>query len=62
AGRTIAEVADRLPGHTLIATVLRGEQVIVPGGSDRLETGDTVVFITPTADANAARKALTGAK
>ena len=62
AGREIVEIAARMPARVLIATILRGDQVIVPGGADRLETGDTVVFITPTTDANAARKALTGAK
>lgn len=37
-----------LPRGILVAAVCRGDKLLVPGGADRVEPGDTVVFITTT--------------
>ncbi|RME74796.1 MAG: hypothetical protein D6785_15485 [Planctomycetota bacterium] len=33
------------PKNTLIAAILRGEEVFVPKGTDTIEAGDVVIFI-----------------
>ncbi len=61
-GKKLLQLAEKLPKEALIATILRGDTVIIPGGQDTLLEGDTVVVVTSTTDAEAARKALTGRK
>jgi trk system potassium uptake protein TrkA len=41
-----------LPRGILVAAVCRGDTLLVPGGNDRVEGGDNVVFITTTTAAN----------
>jgi trk system potassium uptake protein TrkA len=48
AGRPLAEI--RFPEGSLVAAIVRGDQVIIPRGSDRLRAGDTaIVFALPEA-------------
>jgi trk system potassium uptake protein TrkA len=42
-GRTLSEVA--LPSGTIIVSVLRGDDVIIPCGDTRLEAGDGVILV-----------------
>jgi trk system potassium uptake protein TrkA len=42
-GRTLSEVA--LPPGTIIVSILRGDDVIIPGGDTRLEAGDGVIIV-----------------
>lgn len=35
-----------LPPHSLIASVRRGEQVLIPRGDTKLEAGDVIVALT----------------
>ncbi len=44
-GRRLSEINDRIPANALVATILRGDDVIVPGGDDVIEVGDSVVMI-----------------
>ncbi len=44
-GKKLSQIGGKLPRHTLIAAILRGENVIVPGGEDSIEVGDSVVVI-----------------
>jgi len=37
-----------LPRGVLVAAVQRGDRIMVPGGSDRIEAGDHVLLITTT--------------
>ncbi len=46
---TLAEV--RPPG-TIVAALRRGEKLLVPGGTDRVEAGDRVLLITKTENAS----------
>jgi trk system potassium uptake protein TrkA len=41
-----------LPRGVLVAAVQRGDQIRVPGGADRIESGDRVLLITTTATAS----------
>lgn len=43
---TLAQVG--LPRGVLVAALLRGDQLLVPGGADRVEAGDQVLLITTT--------------
>ncbi|MFC4775594.1 potassium/proton antiporter [Paenibacillus sp. GCM10023252] len=45
AGRTMADLA--LPEECLIIAVVRGQEIIAPRGSTRLEGGDTLYVLTP---------------
>jgi len=48
AGRSLAEL--HLPAGSIVGVNVRGDQVIVAGGADRLEVGDhVVVFSLPGA-------------
>jgi Trk K+ transport system NAD-binding subunit len=40
-GKTIAEA--RVPDECVVASIIRGERVIIPGGADRIEAGDRLV-------------------
>ncbi|MDH5803717.1 MAG: NAD-binding protein, partial [Gemmatimonadota bacterium] len=47
-GHALSEVT--FPQGAIVAAILRGENVIVPKGTDRLEPGDTaIVFVLPVA-------------
>jgi trk system potassium uptake protein TrkA len=42
-GRSVAEAG--VPDQSVLASIIRGDRVIIPGGSDRFEDGDRVVVI-----------------
>lgn len=44
AGRTLSEL--ELPGGAVIVAVMRGGEVIIPGGATRLKAGDEVLAVT----------------
>jgi trk system potassium uptake protein TrkA len=46
----------KFPKHTLIATILRGEEVIVPTGHDALIPGDSVVVIAGAESLDAVKR------
>lgn len=49
-----------LPEQALVALVQRGEKTFIPGASDALAVGDTVVVIAPAKARRPLRKALLG--
>ncbi len=49
AGRTVAEVG--VPDESVIASIIRGDRLIIPGGTDRIEAGDRLVLIASPAAA-----------
>ncbi len=49
AGRTIAEAG--VPDESVVASIIRGDRVIIPGGPDRIERGDRLVLIASPAAA-----------
>jgi trk system potassium uptake protein TrkA len=54
-------IADlKLPEKTVVVSVIRGETVIVPRGSTRLEPGDRVIAITAIETEKKLRRILTG--
>ncbi|RME44411.1 MAG: TrkA family potassium uptake protein [Caldilineae bacterium] len=50
----------RLPKGALIASILRGEETIVPGGSTRLQSGDRLIVISQPENYGQALRALAG--
>ncbi len=48
----------KFPRGALIATILRGEKVIVPGGGDEIHAGDSVILIATSESLEPARKLL----
>jgi trk system potassium uptake protein len=44
-GRPLRETRSRFPQGSLVASIIRGDEIIVPIGDDRIEVGDTVVMI-----------------
>src|SRR5690606_3723895 len=52
--RRLADV--KFPKHTLIASILRGDEVIVPTGNDVLLPGDSVVMIIGLPSLDAAKR------
>ena len=40
------QAASRSPGAHLLAAILKGDRVIIPGGDDTINVGDTVVVLT----------------
>jgi Trk K+ transport system NAD-binding subunit len=59
-GRTLSEISEELPRRSIIATIIRGDKVFVPGGKDTIEPGDAVVLITKAEVRERARKYLQG--
>jgi len=57
-GRALKDISPKLPRDTLIATIIRGDKVIVPGGEDKLLAGDSVVLIADADAVDQARKIL----
>jgi len=54
--RPLKEAGAKLPKGTLIATIVRGDTVIVPSGEDRIHAGDAVILICAADCLEAARK------
>jgi trk system potassium uptake protein TrkA len=44
-GKTLAQIGSKMPSNSLVATILRGDDVIVPSGEDAIQVGDSVVMI-----------------
>ena len=57
-GKQLKDINSKFPRGALIATILRGEQVIVPSGDDVLHAGDSVVLIAASDALDAAYKLL----
>lgn len=53
-GRPLSEI--QFPRNSLVASILRGEKVIVPRGQDELQSGDTVVIIAASEAVEAVEK------
>ena len=49
----------RMPRGALIATILRGEKVLIPSGNDSIQAGDSVILIASSKSVDAVRKLLT---
>lgn len=56
--RPLREASARVPRGALIATILRGEKVIVPSGEDMITAGDSVIVIASRDVIDAVRKLL----
>jgi trk system potassium uptake protein TrkA len=52
----------RLPGDSVLAAIIRGEQILLPSGTTELLEGDEVIALTRPGDAIALRELLTGAR
>lgn len=59
-GKTLAEISEALPRRSIIATIIRGDNVFVPGGKDTIEHGDAIVLITKAEVRERARNYLQG--
>ena len=55
-GRKLKEYPSKFPRSALIAAILRGDQVIVPGGDDAVRAGDSVIVIASAESLAAVRK------
>lgn len=55
-GKQLKDIQNRFPREALVATILRGDQVIVPGGEDEILAGDSVVVITMAESVEAVRR------
>lgn len=55
-GRPLRQMANKIPRNALVATILRGEDVLVPSGDDTIEIGDAVVVIAELDSVDAVRK------
>ncbi|UCH35150.1 MAG: NAD-binding protein [Armatimonadota bacterium] len=49
-----------LPGDSVVAVVIRGDQIVLPSGTTRLEEGDCVIALTRPADERALRELMAG--
>ncbi|MBN1661525.1 MAG: TrkA family potassium uptake protein [Anaerolineae bacterium] len=58
AGHTLRDLA--LPGNSLVAAVIRGTEMMVPGGETRLKVGDRLLLVMLPAVEEAALRLLTG--
>ena len=45
-GSRLSDLPSKLGGHTLVAAILRGEELIIPEGRNILQEGDLVYFIS----------------
>lgn len=59
-GRELRELRDFLPRNAIIGTIVRGDVAFVPGGSDSLEAGDSIVIIAMASDIDDAQRLLQG--
>ena len=55
-GKQIRDYRSKFPRGALIATILRGDSVIVPSGDDEIHAGDSVILIASSESVDAARK------
>ncbi len=55
-GKRLKDVQSKFPRQALVATIQRGDQVIVPSGDDEILAGDTVVLIATAESVEAAQK------
>jgi len=62
AGRTVQELAGRMPPDSVLVSVLRGDKVVFPRGDTVLWAGDTIMALTTTANATHLRQALQGVR
>jgi len=58
AGRALKDV--HLPGDAVIAVVIRGDQILLPSGTMRLDAGDCVIALTRPGDERALRELMAG--
>jgi trk system potassium uptake protein TrkA len=58
-GRLVSELS--IPSGTLIASVIRGDELSIPGGATRLVAGDRLVLISRRDDEEPLVRALIGA-
>jgi trk system potassium uptake protein TrkA len=49
-----------LPGDAVIAVILRGDQIVLPSGTTRLEAGDCVIALTRPQDERTLRELMAG--
>jgi trk system potassium uptake protein TrkA len=49
----------RLPRGALVATIVRGDKILIPSGNDSIHAGDSVILIVAAKSLDAVRKALT---
>ena len=59
-GKPLHEISGQLPRNAIIATIIRGEDVLVPGGKDTIEQGDAVVLIAKAEVRDKAQQYLQG--
>lgn len=59
-GKRLMDVRNRFPRGALVATILRGDTVIVPGGDDSVEVGDAVVVVAALDSTEAVQKLFGG--
>lgn len=59
-GKPLWEISSELPRKAIIATIIRGDNVFVPGGKDTIEQGDAVVLIAETEVRDKAQNYLQG--
>ena len=52
----LRDLKNRFPRNALIATILRGEQVVIPGGENTLRAGDSAVVLATAESLDAVRK------
>ena len=55
-GKRLKEVRAKFPQQSLVATIQRGNEVIVPSGEDQIQAGDSVVLIAQAEAVDAAQK------
>ena len=55
-GKKLIDIKSRFPKGALVATILRGNEVIVPSGEDRILVGDSIVMIAALDSMEAVRK------
>jgi len=54
----LKEFDDKFPKDALVATIIRDDEVFVPGGEDRILEGDSIVLIATAASLEAAQSML----
>lgn len=59
-GRSVADLAPKLPPESVLVGVIRGDRVIIPRGFTVLEAGDTVMALVHSEAASALNEVLVG--
>lgn len=57
-GRQLKDVSSKFPRGALIGSILRGNNVFVPGGEDEIHAGDSVILIASSEALEPARRLL----